>query len=60
MQKRYKIIGFGTLTKCSECGKEVNIPDPSQWVYRIGSQYFCTYTCFRKKQKTIEKTKKHS
>lgn len=39
--------------RCSECKKEVDIPDKAAWTYKRnttghGIQYQCSYTCWRK------------
>ena len=39
--------------RCSECKKEVDIPDKPSWVYKKrtnghGIYYQCSYTCWRK------------
>lgn len=33
------------IGRCRNCGKEFEILYPDQWVYSLGNQYFCTYSC---------------
>ena len=39
--------------KCRKCGKEI-FPTP-QWIYKRGSKYYCSWTCYRKA--TVNKAK---
>ena len=39
--------------KCSKCGKEI-FPT-SQWAYRRGSRYYCSWKCYRMDEKPKQK-----
>ncbi len=51
------------MTTCSLCGKKFEVAFPSEYAWRCGNKYLCSYTCTRKaerektekRQKTIEK-----
>ena len=43
---------------CPICGKEFYITAWDSWVYRIDHKYYCSWTCYRKAQKT-KKVKKN-
>lgn len=44
----------GKMHKCKCCGKSFWCTYSDDWVYKIGNKMFCSYTCFRKKQKELD------
>ena len=51
---------FGFTYKCASCGKEFWVADPSQWVYKnaVPFKMYCSYTCYRTRQKEQEAKRK--
>lgn len=47
-------IKCGKMYKCKCCGKSFWCTYSDDWVYKIGNKMFCSYTCFRKKQKELD------
>lgn len=43
--------------KCPECGKRFLVTT-RDWIYKIDGKYFCSWTCFRQRQKKQEEQKK--
>lgn len=41
------------IEHCAECGKQVLLRCPREYVYKIDRKVYCGYTCFRKAQKPI-------
>lgn len=48
----------GTEYVCHCCGKHFWFTYTGYWVYKINHKFYCSYTCFRKAQKEIEKNTK--
>lgn len=59
-RKKYKLPAFNKLRECPICGEKKFVLDPSEYVYKIGCKYYCSWTCYRKAQKEMESKKKKS
>lgn len=46
---------FPYVRKCKKCGKEI-FPNPA-WVYKTGSDYYCSWKCFNHRDKEVPKRK---
>ena len=43
---------------CQVCGKEIYFPCFERYAWKIGTKYFCSYTCMRKREAEITEEKK--
>lgn len=46
-----KCLGFGQDHKCPMCKKVFNVFNQTDYVYKVGSKYFCGWNCYRAYQK---------
>lgn len=54
-KKRSTWDSFGREYKCPICGEKFWISDMGMWTYKMNGKYMCSYTCFRKFERTVKK-----
>lgn len=53
-----ELMGFNKLRECPICKTKKFVIDPDEYVYKIGTNYYCSWTCYRKAQKEMESNNK--
>lgn len=57
-KNKSNIPAFNIFKVCPICGEKKFVFDASEYVYKIGYKYYCSWTCYRKAQREMEEKHK--